>query len=67
MVAWDREGQVQARSINPYGSATSDPRSKHYEDQAPLFVQRELKPVWRTEAEVRAHLEREYVPGNETR
>jgi penicillin amidase/acyl-homoserine-lactone acylase len=67
MVAWDREGQVQARSINPYGSAVGDPRSKHYADQAPLFVRHEMKPVWRTEAEVRAHLEREYVPGNETR
>ena len=26
MVEWDREGQVHARSINPYGSATLDPR-----------------------------------------
>jgi acyl-homoserine-lactone acylase len=67
MVAWDRAGRVEARSISPYGSAVGDPRSKHFADQAPLFVRRELKPVWRTEAEVRAHLEREYVPGNETR
>jgi acyl-homoserine-lactone acylase len=67
MVEWDREGRVGARSINPYGSATQDARSKHFADQAGHFVRQELKPVWRTEAEVRAHLEREYVPGDETR
>jgi acyl-homoserine-lactone acylase len=67
MVAWDREGRVEARSISPYGSATLDRRSPHYADQAELFVRRELKPAWRTEAEVRAHLEREYAPGDETR
>jgi penicillin amidase/acyl-homoserine-lactone acylase len=67
MAAWDREGQVHARSISPYGSATWDRRSKHFADQAELFVRGELKPVWRTEADVRAHLEREYVPGDETR
>jgi penicillin amidase/acyl-homoserine-lactone acylase len=67
MVNWDRAGQVHARSVTPYGNNVSDPRSRHFADQAPLFVRQELKPVWRTEAEVRAHLEREYVPGNETR
>lgn len=67
LVEWDREGEARARSIHPYGSATLDRRSPHYADQAPLFVRRELKPVWRTEAEVRAHLEREYRPGDETR
>jgi penicillin amidase/acyl-homoserine-lactone acylase len=67
MVAWDREGQAHAQSLSPYGSATLDRRSPHYADQAPLFVRRELKPVWRTEAEVREHLEREYAPGDETR
>ncbi len=67
MASWDREGQLHARSINPYGSATLDRRSPHFADQAEMFVRRELKPVWMTETEVRAHLEREYTPGNETR
>jgi penicillin amidase/acyl-homoserine-lactone acylase len=67
LVEWDRQGQARARSIHQYGSATLDHRSAHYADQAPLFVRRELKPVWRTEAEVRAHLGREYRPGEETR
>jgi penicillin amidase/acyl-homoserine-lactone acylase len=63
MVAWDPDGNVRSRSIHQYGSATLDETSPHYADQAPLFVRRELKPVWMDEAEVRAHLEREYRPG----
>lgn len=29
----------------------------------PLFMQRQLKPVWLDEADIRANLEREYRPG----
>lgn len=65
LVTWDREGQVRSQSIHQYGSATLDETSPHYADQAPLFVNRELKPVWLDEAEIRAHLEREYRPGEE--
>jgi acyl-homoserine-lactone acylase len=54
---------VSSKSIHNYGSATGRPESKHYADQAPLFVERKLKPVWRTKEEIRAHLEREYTPG----
>jgi acyl-homoserine-lactone acylase len=64
-VEWDPSGRVRSRSIHQYGSATLDERSPHYADQAPLFVRRELKPVWLDEAEIRAHLEREYRPGQE--
>jgi penicillin amidase/acyl-homoserine-lactone acylase len=67
LVEWDREGRVSSRSINPYGSAVRDPSSPHYADQAPLFARMELKPVWMDEAEIRAHLEREYRPGEERR
>jgi len=65
-VEWDPAGRVRSRSIHQYGSATLDERSPHYADQAPLFVRRELKPVWLNEAEIREHLEREYRPGQET-
>jgi acyl-homoserine-lactone acylase len=62
LVEWDREGRVHSRSIHPYGSATRDARSPHYADQAPLFADAGLKPVWLDEADIRAHLEREYRP-----
>jgi acyl-homoserine-lactone acylase len=63
LVEWDREGRVSSRSIQPYGSATLDTHSPHYADQAPLFAACRLKPVWMDESEIRAHLEREYRPG----
>lgn len=63
LVRWDAAGKVSSQSIHQYGSATLDETSPHYDDQAPLFVNRELKPVWLDEAEIRVHLEREYRPG----
>jgi acyl-homoserine-lactone acylase len=62
LITWDAEGRVGSRSIHQYGSATLDETSPHYADQSPLFVGRQLKPVWLDEAEIRAHLEREYRP-----
>ena len=59
----DSRRRVHSRSVHPFGSATLDPASSHYADQAPLFARGELKPVWLDEAEIRAHLEREYRPG----
>lgn len=64
-VEWDEAGRVSSRSIHQYGSATTREQSPHYDDQAPLFVKRELKPVWIDEADIRANLECEYVPGEE--
>ena len=37
----------------------------HYADQYPLLANRQLKPVWFDEADIRQHLEREYIPGEE--
>jgi len=64
MVAWGEDG-VASRSIHQYGSATLDETSPHYADQVPLFVKRQMKPVWLDEADIRANLEREYRPGDE--
>ncbi len=63
IVQWDADGNLSSQSIHQYGSATSRPESPHYADQAPLFANRQLKPVWITEEEIRANLERAYVPG----
>ncbi len=63
LVQWGADGRLTSQSIHQFGSATSHPESPHYADQAPLFANRQLKPVWLTEADIRAHLEREYRPG----
>ncbi|MFQ5824757.1 MAG: acylase [bacterium] len=65
LVSWDANGRVSSHSIHQYGSATIDKNSLHYADQAFYFTQRKLKPVWLDEADIRAHLEREYRPGDE--
>lgn len=62
---WDKDGKVSSQSVHQYGSATSRPDSPHYADQVPLFVDCQLRPVWLDEADIRAHLEREYRPGEE--
>ncbi|HOZ47701.1 MAG TPA: acylase [Candidatus Hydrogenedentes bacterium] len=62
---WDQDGKVFSESIHQYGAATKDKNSSHYADQAPLFAACKLKPVWLDEADIRAHLEREYRPGDE--
>ncbi|HFQ93266.1 MAG TPA: acylase, partial [Anaerolineae bacterium] len=63
LVMWDADGRLASQSIHQYGSATTRPDSPHYADQAPLFAQRRLKPVWLDEADIRAHLEQETVIG----
>jgi len=63
IAVWDKEGKVHSQSIHQFGSASTRPESAHYADQAPLFAARKMKPVWLDESEIRAHLEREYRPG----
>jgi acyl-homoserine-lactone acylase len=46
---------VRARALLVYGNA-SQPGSPHRTDQLPLFARQELRPVWRTRAEVEANL-----------
>ena len=48
---------VRARVLLGYGNA-SQPDSPHRGDQLELMARRELRPVWRSRAEVEAHLER---------
>ncbi|MCX5759098.1 MAG: penicillin acylase family protein, partial [Candidatus Hydrogenedentes bacterium] len=63
LVEWNKGGEVHSESIHQYGSATLDTKSSHYADQAPLFAEEKRKPVWFSEADIRAHLKREYRPG----
>ena len=48
---------VRAVSLVAYGNA-SRTGSPHRTDQLPLFSREQFKPVWRTRADVAAHLER---------
>jgi len=61
-IAWDKQGHVRSESIQPFGSASTRPDSKHYTDQAQLFVQHRFKPVWFNPPELRGHTERIYKP-----
>ncbi len=62
LVRWDAAGNLHSESVHQFGSATLDPTSPHYADQVPIFVNRQLRPVWFTEADIRANLERAYRP-----
>jgi penicillin amidase/acyl-homoserine-lactone acylase len=66
LVAFDRKG-VHSESLHQYGSASTRPASPHYADQMELFATHRTKPVWLDLADIRAHLEREYRPGEELR
>ncbi len=52
---------VKAWSVVAYGQS-ADAKSKHCCDQIGVFAGEKLRPVWFTEAEIKAHLEREYKP-----
>ena len=45
-----------ARSVLPFGNS-EDPESPHHSDQAVLFGERKLKPVWYTLDDIRDNLE----------
>jgi acyl-homoserine-lactone acylase len=52
---------VQAFSVLAYGQ-NANPASPHSRDQIRIFADRRLRPIWFTEADIKAHQEREYRP-----
>ncbi|MGV6802099.1 MAG: penicillin acylase family protein [bacterium] len=42
-VAWDENGVVESKSIQPFGSNVQDITSPHYNDQSVLFANKQLK------------------------
>jgi len=64
MVQWDKDGKLTSEGIHQYGAATVDRNSPHYNDQAPLFAEEKMRPTLLAEQDIRAHLEKEYRPGD---
>ena len=62
LVEWGKDGQVSSQSIHQYGSNTQHESSTHYSDQARLFVNRNMKPVWMTLQVIKENVERVYSP-----
>jgi acyl-homoserine-lactone acylase len=62
LVRWDKAGQVESESIQPYGAATNRPASPHYNDQMALFVAQKFKPVHFDWADAERHAVRRHRP-----
>jgi acyl-homoserine-lactone acylase len=45
-----------AMAVTSYSNA-SQPDSTHIDDQLPLYAEKQLRKIWRTEAEIRDHME----------
>ncbi len=54
---------VKAMSVLAYGQTTRS-SSSHSSDQIGIYASHKLRPVWFTESEIQAHLERSYHPGD---
>jgi acyl-homoserine-lactone acylase len=65
-IEWTPGQKVASRSIQPYGAATTRPKSPHYTDQMQLFVEHKLKPVhfWRDDLLANASNQRKQTVTN---
>ncbi|MBL8018279.1 MAG: penicillin acylase family protein [Leptospirales bacterium] len=66
LVARFRPGKVESYSIHQFGNSTR-PESSHFNDQAPMFLSRLLKPTLRNRQELNERKVSEYHPGEELR
>ena len=60
---WLADGSVKGSTIHQFGSATLDENSKHYDDQAALFVDEKFRPVLLDRADIEADASACYWPG----
>lgn len=54
--------RIEARSVIDFGES-SNPRSPHFFDQAPLYAQRLFTPAWSTLKAIKTHAEKNYQVG----
>lgn len=62
IVEWDKTGQLSADVLHQFGSATKNPNSPHYSDQAPLFVNKQWRKALIELDDIRENAERSYFP-----
>ena len=65
IVSWDRNGNLEARGLHQYGSATLDETSPHYSDQAQDYVDEKMHDPWFEEEKILSNLKIAYRPGEE--
>ncbi len=58
--SWQRRPKL--KTILQFGES-GDPASPHWFDQAALYAKKQFKPSWYAQADVEAHSERHYHPG----
>lgn len=63
VVAWNQQGELSAKVLHQFGSATLDESSPHYADQAELFVKQQWREASFDLAKIRAHAADTYVVG----
>lgn len=63
LIRWSAEGMIHAEGLSQFGAASTRPESPHYADQVPLMVNKKTRPLYHHLDDIRAHLEREYHPG----
>lgn len=65
-IEWQPGQRVASRSVQPFGAASTRPRSAHYTDQMKLFVEHRLKPVhfWRDDLLANASTQRQKIVTN---
>jgi penicillin amidase len=64
VAAVELAAQPNAKTILQFGES-GDPKSPHWFDQAELYAKKQFKPSWYAKADVMAHTERQYHPGEQ--